>query len=232
MNNKLLIILFAFFIGCGFIFAKPMIVSAHQPKIIKNQNLIIVQNPEVSQAFYSQLKSAPQIYQIIQDKPFALYVNLLLPQLPSVNKNLSAEIYQGSVAKENLITTLDGPSAEWTKMYEPFGGDNYFQGPEYKKQVDPGTYLIKVFNPNNQGKYVIAIGEKEEFPLKEMVRTIKVLPTLKKDFFERSPLTAFFNYTGIFLLVIIIILAGIITLAIWLGKKFIKKKKGEKNFRS
>jgi hypothetical protein len=182
---------------------------AHQPRIVGNQTLIEVKNPDISQAFYAKLNGSPQVYKIVSDKPLQLYVNLLVPALPNINTDVSAEVYRGSDAPESLLKKLDGSSYVWTKFFEPFGGDTYLKGPEYEEPVPAGTYLVKVSSPDNQGKYAVAIGKKEKFPPGEILRTIVILPKLKKTFFEKSPLTAYFNLSGVFLLVVIGAVAGI-----------------------
>jgi hypothetical protein len=182
---------------------------AHQPRLVGNQTLIEVKNPDISQAFYAKLNGSPQVYKIVSDKPLQLYVNILVPALPSSKTDILAEIYKDSEAPDNLIKKLDGSLYKWTKFYEPFGGDTYLKGPEYEEPVTAGTYLVKVSNPNNQGKYAVAIGKKEKFPPGEILRTIIILPKLKKNFFEKSPLTAYFNLSGVFLLVVIGAIAGI-----------------------
>jgi len=113
---------------------------------------------------------------------------------------------------------------DWTYFFEEFGGDGYYQGPEFKEEVEKGEYQIEVFSPDNQGKYVLAVGEKEEFPLDETINTLLLLPSLKKNFFNKPPLTAYFNLIGLFLFVPLVIL-----LAISLGFFFFfRKKKKEK----
>lgn len=184
-------------------------VLAHQPRIVGNQTLIEVKNPDISQAFYARLNGSPQVYKIISDKPLQLYVNLLVPALPNIDTDFVAEVFSSTEAPENLLKKLDGASFEWTKFFEPFGGDTYLKGPEYEEPVPAGTYLIKVSSPDNQGKYAVAIGKKEKFPPGEIIRTIVVLPKLKKTFFEKSPLTAYFNLSGVFILVVIGAVAGL-----------------------
>jgi len=199
------------------LFAAP--AFAHQPRLVGNQTLIEVKNPDISQAFYARLNGSPQVYKIVCDKPLQLYVNLLVPALPNIDTNFIAEVYSSSEAPENLLRKLDGASFEWTKFFEPFGGDSYLKGPEYEEQVPAGTYLIKVTSPGNQGKYAIAIGKKEKFPPGEIIRTIIMLPKLKKTFFEKSPLTAYFNLSGVFMLVVIGAVAGLTALFLIFRRK-------------
>lgn len=73
-----------------------------------------------------------------------------------------------------------------------------------KLNLDPGSYLIKVYNPGNEGKYVLVVGQKELFTPKEIVKTLKVMPTLK-TYFDESPFRAYFNYVGLFLVGLIFV---------------------------
>lgn len=192
------------------IFLPVYFVLAHQPRIVKDK-LTIVQDPEISKAYYGELNGTSDFFRIESDKPFKLYANILVPDVENVKKDISVQIMKMIDEKENKIFVylLDGKSFAWTSYYEKFGGDNYFMGPEVKKDLEAGIYDLQVFSPDNKGGYALAIGEKEEFPVKEIINTIFTLPELKKNFFSRSPLTAFFNYTGLFLggFIIIIVIA-------------------------
>ena len=64
---------------------------------------------------------------------------------------------------EEVIFQGDGLNYTWTKFYEEYGKDHYYQGPEYDEQAEDGVVVIKVYNTNNQGKYSLATGKLEEF---------------------------------------------------------------------
>jgi len=152
--------------------------------------------------------------------------------LPDINKDINVLIYKESGSGNLPISLLDGANFNWTDFYEPFGGDNYYMGPEFEKDVESGKYLILVIascRPGlvdpassqclNRGKYSLAIGRQEKFPPKEILNTIFLLPQLKKDFFNKSPFTAYFNYIGIFLIAVIIIITILLFIIIRLAKK-------------
>lgn len=206
-------------------------VSAHQPRIAEGENIRIA-NPEVSQAFYGELTGAPVRYQINSSEPFRLYVGLLVPDLPSIQKDISAEIFQLNGTKENLIAFLDGKNFEWTPFYEEFAGDNYFWGPEFaatdsKKGVElkgqtvpAGSYIIQVTSSNQQGKYSLVTGDLEEFPLKEMLSAAITVPRVKAQFFNASPfsiITSPFGWGYILVLYVLAFLFG-------LGYRFVLRK--------
>lgn len=201
------------------------IVFAHQPRLV-DQDLTIVENPEISQAFYGELTGEPAYYQIQAGESFSLYVGILVPDIPNIDKDVSVGVYKD----DEFIALLDGTNHEWVEYYEEFAGDNYFWGPEYKDknieefkikgiQAEPGIYTFEVFSPDNLGKYVFVVGEIEEFPADEIVNTFKILPKLKTDFFEKSVFSIFSSRIGTFLLIPIVLIIGIIFLVVLIKKK-------------
>jgi len=201
------------------------IALAHQPRIVASEAINEINNPEISQAFYGELGGGPAVFEIKSGKSFILYVGVLVPDLPEIGKGISARVVREIPERvsEEEIFVLDGINFQWKKFYEEFGGDNYWRGPDEKKKVSAGQYKITVSDPDNLGKYVLVVGEKEAWSLGEVWNTLKILPILKKDFFGKSPLTAFSNYVGLFLLGFLVVLFGIIVLVIfsikWWGRR-------------
>lgn len=177
----------------------PRSVLAHQQRIVES-NSVDVRQPEVSQAFYGELAGVPVEYRIESVIPFRLYVGLLVPDVPGIQKDISAEIYRTTPTGKDIVALLDGKSFEWTPFYERFCKDNYLFGPEYtaddsqngitiKGRTAPaGTYVIKVFSPTNRGRYCFVVGDLEEFPLKEIINAAVTVPKIKAWFFDESPL--------------------------------------------
>jgi hypothetical protein len=224
MKKNIIFIIAAFFVF-GFLFSANQ-AFAHQPRMVSGADKIIVNNPEISQAFYATLSGQPQIYEINSDKPFILYSNILTPQIKNATStnDFSILIYEQKEGRDpGLLEVLAGPKFKWTEFYEPVAGDDYFRGPEFRREVGAGKYLVKVIQPDFKGKYVLAIGEKEKFPIAEIVKAIFVLPQEKK-FFEKSVFSIFSAQAGFYFLIstIIIILAA---LSVWLAIWFVKKRK-------
>lgn len=189
-------------VGCLLLLISLSFVVAHQPRLetaanVSYENPIVVQNPEISQAFYSQLNGKPDYYRIDSDKSFRLYINLLVPTSPGINGNfVSAEVLDST---GRSIISVNGTNSSWQAYFEEFGGDNYLKGPESTANLQAGTYYIKVFNQENQGKYVIAIGDVESFPLEESFTALFTIPLLKESFFGKPVSTLFFEFLGIIL---------------------------------
>ena len=219
----------------------------HQPRIVEGEDVTVVENPEVSQAFYGEMKGKPVYYQIVSEDSFKLYVGILVPDLEDIRKDVSVEITKERARPEEKVEgepkeekdihlLLGGTEYEWTRWYEPFGGDWYWEGPELRSnppeeelpegvEASGGTYTLRVFSPDNEGKYVLVVGEREEFPLSEIIQTLFILPQLKAEFFERSAWSAYYNLVGLFILIGIGIIVGIIVAIILIAKRTVRKRK-------
>jgi hypothetical protein len=197
--------------------------SAHQPRIVYKQqilqtNPVIVRNPEISQAYYAELKGQPEYYTIISDKEFNLYVQILSPKIIDSKKDFSAEVIKDA----NVLAVLNGSTYKWTEFYEPFVGDSYWMGPEFKKHQPQGEYQVKVYNSDNRGKYVLVVGQAEAFPLNETLKMFVTLPQLK-HYFGKPSYTAFLNLVGLFWLIQLIILVLTICGLVWIVRKVRRK---------
>ena len=175
---------------------------AHQPEITESR-LTEVLAPEISKAYYGELKGEPDVYVIKIDKSFDLYVNVLVPDITNQKRDVSAVVIKNSNADQPLAV-LDGSNFIWTKFYEPFGADTNWRGPEYKARGDAGTYEIRVWSSNNDSKYSLAIGEIKSFGISEVVSTLNTVPNLKKNFFNESPISFIASPIGIGFIIVII----------------------------
>jgi hypothetical protein len=188
---------------------------AHQPRITESR-LTTVPDPEISKAYYGELTGEPDVYIIDSKEAFDLYVNVLVPDIAGQKKDVSAVILRKDLpageAGEEEIALLDSTNFEWKKFYEPFGADTYWKGPEYKARVDAGIYEIRVWSSNNDSKYSLAIGEIEAFDGKEGMNALTIIPQLKKNFFDESPIGFIASPFGWGLIVVMYLLAGIVGL--------------------
>ncbi len=178
----------------------------------------MVTEPDVSQAFYAELKGLPDEYRFTVAQSLPLYLGILVPKIPGAHEDFSAEMYRKTASGDSLVGVLGGTSSEWTNFHEPFANDDYFQATEYREPMLPGNYAVRVSCPGNQGKYVLAIGERESFPPSTIVRLIGIMPALKR-YMGKSVLTSYFNYSGIFLGATIVVVAGIAVLVVALARR-------------
>ena len=210
-----------FVLIASFILA-PTFALAHQPRITESR-LTEVPSPEISKAYYGKLTGEPDVYVINATEAFDLYVNVLVPDIAGQKKDVSAVIIKDLPTGEaggKELAVLNGVNFEWKKFYEPFGADTYWMGPEYKARTEAGKYEIRVWSSNNDSKYSLAIGEIEAFDQKEGMNAFTIIPELKKNFFDESPISFIKSPFGWGMIVAMYILAFVVGFIL----KFIMKK--------
>jgi len=175
-------------------------VLAHKPQIIYSQSGDIqISSPDVSQAFYDELKGSSRYYFIDSPKDFDLSINLLVPAFANKTGRYSAKVFSITGDKEQQIMLYDGSKFGWNEYYESFGRDYYLKMSEtdLESPITAGKYKIEVFSENNRGKYVFTIGKKEAFDAQSVLNIYWQLPLLKLIFFKTSVLEFFFTPFGI-----------------------------------
>lgn len=190
------------------------IANAHIPELVlENRNYtnepIIVEEPEISYAYYGKLQGSPQVYKIESNEPFHLYVSLLVPY---VGQDEASDV-EFHIMKDGEKIVMMHDYNNWTKWYEEYGGDWYLQGPVYEADVDAGVYLVEVHSDTNSEDYTLAIGNVERFGLVDIAGTVLVLPLMK---------ALFWNEYSMLILVLLVIIA-VIGIAFLIVKKMKKK---------
>ena len=206
MNKLLIVIFFVILISW------PLGVFAHQPRIVDSEK-INVTKPEVSKAYYAKLSGKPHTYIISVNSAIDLYVNVLFPYKEGHKKNITVKVFRG----DQSLGVLSSGEVDWKKFFEPFGQSMYWKGPELKKNVDAGKYKILVQSKEKNLRYVLAIGETEDWNGIDIIKAILLIPELKRNFFEESPISFIFSPLGygyILLLQLLVLLVGWVILKI------------------
>ncbi|MCU0641826.1 MAG: hypothetical protein MUC35_07110 [Candidatus Margulisbacteria bacterium] len=199
-RTGLLLLLLAFFAGAAL---------AHQPVLV-GPELITIEQPEISRAYYGELNGKPRRFLIKAPKPFVLYVNLLVPDQANPTGRYSAFVYRLIYNRKILQTALLAEAADWQRFYEPFGGDYYRRGPAYKQSVPAGGYEIEVYNRDNRGKYVLVVGEAEFWGPREILNVYWLVPKLKVDYFNSNLLSFLITPFGL----VLVVIAGLVIRAV------------------
>jgi hypothetical protein len=159
-------------------------VQAHQPRIVQGPETVVV-NPEISRAYYGTLTGEPHIYKIQSNRDFDLYVSILVPGVANPKKDVIVEIRK----QDEAIAVIGGETADWKSFFEKFGQSTYWDGGEYKSRSQAGVYSVVVSSTNNDSRYSLAIGELEAFDVEEILNVLNVIPSLKRNFFDESPIS-------------------------------------------
>ena len=169
---------------------------AHQPILnsdgeMSSDQPYVIEKPEISKAIYSTLEGTDHYYMISSDKPFNFYAGLTVPKIDDCDDFLR---FSFAVLDNDfhIIQEFDGQQFQWWEWYEPYGKKWYWVGPEYgegfksSNVFDAGTYYIKVYNKDNIGKYVLAVGDIEKFTPFVIARAIVTVPIINKKFWDKS----------------------------------------------
>lgn len=140
---------------------------AHIPVLIEQSSLhdiTPIETPDISHAFYGTLNGFPHTYEIVSREPFTLFAEVLMPDIGGIEKKVSGIIIRevGESGRVAEVSRLLAKDASWESFYEPFGGDRYVRGTSYEGNLEAGVYRIEVSTPDNNQKYVLVVGKKEE----------------------------------------------------------------------
>jgi len=165
------------------------IAHAHNPVIVKKDSSkekpVLIEKPEISYAYYGELAGEPHYYKIVSPKPFTLYVNILVPDYsPKTDPIMRHDMSFQVLKDDTVIFTAEGMNSDWHRFYEEYGKDHYYMGPEFEQKADAGTYYVKVYNKNNDGKYSLATGKEEKFGFFGIIKAFFRARSLDKWFFK------------------------------------------------
>jgi hypothetical protein len=165
--------------------------QSHRPVIVKEEvsreKPVIVEEPEISWAYYGTLEGEPHYFKILSSEGFNLYMNILVPDFDPEGKPIKYHDMSIEILRDDeLIYREEGLDNEWMRFYEKYGRDHYYWGPEYDRYVEGGTYFIKVFNSMNSGRYSIAIGKIEKFTIPIFIDALFKAKSLDRWFFKED----------------------------------------------
>ena len=167
--------------------------EAHQPVLNSEKSNFeepyIIEEPEISKAIFAELKGEPHYYRIDSNTKFKFYAGITTPKIDNcpLTKKFSFDILDSDL---ELIKKKDGENFNWWPWYEKHGEKWYWIGPEVGEKFksnrvyNNGTYYIRVFNQNNTGQYVLAVGDIESFPISVIIKMLFTLPSINSAFWD------------------------------------------------
>jgi len=194
-----------YFVLILYLLSFPIITDAfsHQPRIVIKEpssevNPILIREPEVSKAYYGQIEKSAEYYKIYSDREFTLYASLEIPEIPEQSKNIVLELKDQSGLQ---LAYLAGQQHHWRQFHEDFGNADYLSGPSIQMILPSGDYTITV-NGEENTKYVLVTGQKEEFPPEEFLKSLFLVPQINQEFFAMNIFQSIINIFGFTLLII------------------------------
>ncbi len=195
-----------------FILLVASVAYAHQPYLLTagsgtEADPYIINDPSVSKVMYGQISGSPVYYKFSSAEPFPLYVQILAPYANGYDANSNRMSIYISTDSRMEVAYINEANYFWSSYYEEYGNDYYFTGPEIRRNLTNGTYVIRIFNTANAGKYALAIGEEEVFTPGDMINALVQVPLIKQQIFGRQIAERFLELIGLLL-----VTAGLVSL--------------------
>ena len=119
--------------------------------------------PENQQTILGELNNAPEMYEVKSDVDFTLTV-----EIRAVPGELSRPQFSGIIVRQKdtlgveEVARMKAIDASWARVIDGTTGLAYQSGPFFSEKVKAGTYHIEVSTPDNSGKYMLVVGNKDE----------------------------------------------------------------------
>lgn len=195
----------------GILVTVPVSVHAFVPFLVSDATVPAIRTEEAS-AYYGVLNGEPHQYLLTVSEPFPLTLSLWVPDVATAKRDVSLAVIQdGNEAAP--LTVFDANIATWELVYDETAENFYRNHSTFKAVVPPGEYDIRVWSSNNDSSYVLRIGEKDGFNIREVINGYSVLPQVKQVFFNEPAWHAYLSPAlvgPIFLLILIIGLGGVV----------------------
>lgn len=131
--------------------------------------------------YIGELNRFPHTYQFDLTEPQSVSFAILVPELDTPEMKpggiIVRQVAEGGVAE---VTRLNPKEVEWEVWSDSVTGDTYLRGPAYQGELEPGSYLIEVQAPSNQGKYALQYGEGSPTEGVGYFASVGSLPALKR----------------------------------------------------
>ena len=206
-------------------------VDAHQlifsdGNNITIENALYIPDPQISWAMYGELENNVLFYKFEAEQKEPLYASLVIPALDGLedfSPSLAIITQQQNIAMisshtgekntdvpfalpdgyQAIVFDYDGKPTN-NVFYEPFTQVNYWERQEIRTEsINPGTYYIAVFNPDENGKFTLAVGEIEDFSKANFFDSF-VRAWFETKIFFNDYLTAVIS-----IIIVVIVFAGI-----------------------
>ena len=199
----------------------PPAARAHQPHVVGDARLVrVTGDPELSRAYYARLPGTPARYVIDSPRPFTLYAQTTVPDVAGAPRDWRLRV----TGPDGVLADRRTPASGWQPFDEPFGGDRYLTGPEVRRRVPAGRYVVEVSRPGGRGDYVQVIGEAERWDLGSAIGALFDLPRIGHGWFGRSWPAAWLRRTVPVLLVLLLLTAGLALVATRLLRRLRRRR--------
>jgi hypothetical protein len=146
------------------LFCLPAIVSAYltvETDVSQPYEVVPVEVTAPAQvSFLGTLIDYPVMYEVSSEEPFTFSAQLWQSgrsDIQSLSLLLIRKNDRGGGVSE--VARMNVNPEEWESSKDSVLGMSFLASPVIAETVEPGTYRIEVSSPDNQGKYLLQIGE-------------------------------------------------------------------------
>ncbi|HWO07385.1 MAG TPA: hypothetical protein VNM40_02265 [Candidatus Paceibacterota bacterium] len=194
-----------------------MLSAAQELRIVEGPS-VTVDDPEAYRAYYGKLAGEEHVYHIESADPFRLSVVILTPNVEGARTDFSAAVYD-KIDTDEPVIVLDGTVSEWQWFFDTAGRDEYLAGPVLRGGLPQGAYEVRVSNPDNQGAYVLVLGEDSWFSNSGLISRYSALPTIKTEFFGKPASQAYVTPLLMWPVIALLIVITIIVFALYIVRR-------------
>jgi hypothetical protein len=139
-------------------------VSAYNPILVEPPQpyevVLIEGDPYIQREYLGDLEDFPDMYEVTSEVTFDLKVQLRQRAVREPKSFALIIVRQNdSDGGVSEISRLNQPTTEWVKMSAPSLGMTFLESTRVEKELPPGTYRIEVSTPDNNGEYMLVIGD-------------------------------------------------------------------------
>lgn len=166
----------------------PSAASAQQLRIVDEASTAI--DPTAYRAYYGTLSGEPHDFTFSVSEETPVKFVLLVPDVPNATTQVSATLVDAK-DPQGVFVPGDGTLTEWQRFFDTAGRDSYLAGPTLDATLPPGEYRVQVSSAADDARYVLVVSGESSFSLLETFRRYGTVPSIKSDFFGKSPAEAY-----------------------------------------
>lgn len=178
----------------------------------------IIDDGEAYTAYYGELSGKPHVFEIHAMNPLRLSVIILTPKVEGARTDFSATVFNQNALGQPIIE-LDGTASEWRWFFDTEGRDEYLAGPVLRGGLPPGVFEVRVSNPDNEGKYVLVLGEDSWKSGVGLISRYQTLPRIKTEFFGKPAYQAFLTPLLMWPVIALLAIIAIAVFALYILKR-------------
>lgn len=142
--------------------------DAYVPNIVNQESLsdiTTIADPTLAQGFFGTLDGFPHTYEIRMTEPFVLSIHIRTPDVASHTDTVSGIVVKEKKRGVLEIARLHAEDASWDVRTDFLTGTSYREGTSFTQELEPGVYRVEVHTPDNNEKYILMIGEREDMTI-------------------------------------------------------------------